>query len=86
MYKNFVRVSGIIFWNLFAFLIFWIILGALFWNKWQFLIGAVLLSIIPLVVFLFIEIKRVTKEFNNISKKPENDGNSDSTTWNTTTL
>lgn len=75
MYKNFLRISMMILANLFAFLLFWIILGALFWNKGQILIWSVVASIIPLTIILFIEIKRVNKEFNNISKTQENDRN-----------
>lgn len=71
MYKIFFRIFLLILTNLFAFLLFWIILGALFWNKGQFLMGAVFLSIIPLIWILVFEIKRVTKEFNTISKEKQ---------------
>lgn len=75
MYKNLARITSIIFVNLFAFLLLWNILGALFWSKWLFLIGAVIISIIPLVIFLFIEIKKTTQEFNNIYKEKKDDSN-----------
>lgn len=76
MKKILLRISTIILVNLFAFLLFWIILGSLFWNKGQFLIWAVMLSIIPLVIILFIEIKKVNKEFNNILSEKKDDWNS----------
>lgn len=71
MYKSFFRIFLLILANLFAFLLFAVILGVLFWNKWQFLIGAVFLSIIPLIIILAFEIKRVAKEFNTISKEKQ---------------
>lgn len=76
MSKNFIRISIIIFLNLFAFLLFWIILGPLFWNKEQFLILSVILSIIPLLIFLYIETQSTLKELNNISKQKK-----DGTNW-----
>lgn len=76
MYRFFFRICGIILINLFAFLLFAVILGALFWNKGQFLIGAVLFSIIPLIIILSREIKKVTQEFNTISKQSKDDRNS----------
>lgn len=75
MYKNFIRISLLILWNLFAFLVFAVILGALFWNKGQFLIWSVVASIVPLTIILFREIKRVNKEFDTISKQTQNDTN-----------
>lgn len=76
MRKNLIRISIIIFLNLFAFLLFWIILGALFWNKEQFLILCVIVSIIPLLIFLYIETQSTLKELNNISKEKK-----DGTNW-----
>lgn len=75
MYKSFIRISLIILVNLFAFLFFWIILGAIFWNKLLFLVWAVIFSIIPLVIILFIEIKKVNTEFNNILSEKKDDSN-----------
>ncbi len=71
MYKKFLKISSLILLNLFAFLLFWNILGAIFWNKWLFLIGAVIFSIIPLIIILFIEIKNTTNEFNNIKTQKD---------------
>lgn len=73
MYKIFFRIGTIIFLNLLAFLVFWVILGAIFWNEGQWLVVSVVLSVIPLVFILFMEIKKVNQEFNNISKKITDD-------------
>lgn len=75
MYKSFIRISLIILVNLFAFLFFWIILGAIFWSKWLFLVWAVIISIIPLTIILFIEIKKVNTEFNTILSEKKDDSN-----------
>lgn len=75
MYKNFIRISIMILANLFAFLLFAVILGALFWNKGQFLIWSVVVSVIPLIIILFKEIKRIQKEFDTISKQTKDDTN-----------
>ncbi len=75
MYKSFIRISLIILVNLFAFLFIWIILGAIFWNKWFFLIWAVIFSIIPLLIILFIEIKKVNTQFNTILSQKKDDSN-----------
>lgn len=75
MLKKFLKISSIILLNLFAFLLFGSILGAIFWKSGLFLIGAVIVSIIPLTVILFMEIKKITEEFNNI-KEEKNDWNS----------
>ncbi len=75
MYKNFIRISIMILANLFAFLLFAVILGALFWNKGQFLIWSVVASVIPLIIILFREIKRIQKEFDTISKQTKDDTN-----------
>lgn len=68
MYKHILKITLIIFLNLFAFLSFWIILGALFWKKDFFLIMSIIFSIIPLTILLFIEVKKVNNEFNNFTK------------------
>ncbi len=75
MYKNIARITSIIFINILAFLLLWNILGALFWNKWLFLILSVIVSIVPLVIFLFIEIKKIIQELNNIYKEKKDDSN-----------
>jgi L-asparagine transporter-like permease len=75
MYKNLIRITLVILLNLFAFLFFAIILGELFWNKKQFLILCIILSIIPLLIFLYIEIQKTLKKLNNISKKNKNGSN-----------
>ncbi len=75
MTKSFLKITLIIFLNLFAFLLFWIILGALFWNTKQFLVLMVIISLIPLTIILYLEIGKTLKELNNISKKQENDSN-----------
>lgn len=75
MLKKFLKISSIILLNLFAFLLFGSILGAIFWREWLFLVWSVIISIIPLTVILFMEIKKITEEFNNI-KEEKNDWNS----------
>lgn len=70
------KITLIIFLNLLAFLLIWIILGALFWNRGQFLVYSVIISIIPLSIFLYIETKRNLKKIKNISLNNKNDGNS----------
>lgn len=70
------KITLIIFLNLLAFLSIWIILGALFWNRGQFLVYSVIISIIPLSIFLYIETKRNLKKIKNISLNNKNDGNS----------
>ena len=71
MIKSILKITLIIFLNLFAFLSIWIILGALFWNKEEFLFLSVIISLIPLTMLLYIEIQNTLKQLNNISK--END-------------
>ena len=73
MYKNFIRISVLILGNLFAFLLFWIILGALFWNKVQILLWCIIFSIIPLTFILYFEVKKITNELNNISNENKDD-------------
>lgn len=75
MLKKFLKISSIILLNLFAFLLFGSILGAIFWRVWLFLVWSVIISIIPLTVILFMEIRKITEEFNNI-KEEKNDWNS----------
>lgn len=75
MTKSILKITLIIFLNLFAFLSIWIILGALFWNKEQFLILCIIVSIIPLLIFLYIETQSTLKKLNNISKENNNDSN-----------
>lgn len=67
------KITLIIFLNLLAFLSIWIILGALFWNRAQFLVYSVIISIIPLSIFLYIEIKKTLNKLNNISKNNKKD-------------
>ncbi len=76
MSKALLKITLIIFLNLFAFLSIWIILGALFWNERQFLVFSVILSIIPLSIFLYIDTKNTLNKLNNISKENKNDRNS----------
>lgn len=73
MLKIFIKISIIILVNLFAFLLFWIILGAIFWNTETFLIFSIIFSIIPLIIIMVFEIQKTTKELNNISKIEEDD-------------
>lgn len=73
MYKKLGYITIIILINLFAFLLFWNILGALFWNKEGMIIGSIIVSIIPLVIFLYYEIWKVTTEFKSIKNKEDND-------------
>lgn len=73
MYRIFVRISVLIFLNLFAFILIWTILGEVFWSKGVFLIWSVIVSIIPLVVIMFFEVKKVNNKFNNILKEKKYD-------------
>ena len=76
MSKALLKITLIIFLNLFAFLSIWIILGALFWNREQFLVFSVIFSIIPLTIFLYIDTKNTLNKLNNISKENKDDRNS----------
>ncbi|MBW7954324.1 hypothetical protein H3C61_00725 [Candidatus Gracilibacteria bacterium] len=67
------KITLIIFLNLLAFLSIGIILGALFGNRAQFLVYSVIISIIPLSIFLYIEIKKTLNKLNNISKNNKKD-------------
>lgn len=73
MLKIFIKISVIILVNLFAFLLFWIILGAIFWNTKTFIVFSIIFSIIPLIIIMVFEIQKTTKELNNISKIEEDD-------------
>jgi len=76
MYKVLIRIWILIFLNLFAFLFLWAILWAIFWRKEFFFIICVTISIIPLTMIMFFEIKKTTNQFNNISKEKKDDGES----------
>lgn len=76
MYKIILKVSTLILVNLFAFLLFWIILGAIFWNTKSFLLISIVVSIIPLTIIMIFEIQKTTKEFNNILPEKKDDWNS----------
>lgn len=75
MNKIFIKITIIIFLNLFAFLLFGSILGAIFWNFGLFLIWAVIFSLITLTIILFIEIKKTLNDFNSINTE-KNEWNS----------
>lgn len=75
MNKIFLRITWIFFLNLFAFLFFAVILGALFWNKEKFFVLSFIVSIIPLSIFLYIEVQNTLKKLNNISKEKKYDWN-----------
>lgn len=75
MYKIFMRITALILLNLFAFLVFWTILWEIFWNKRVFLIWAVIVSLIPLIIIMFFEIKKANNELNNITKPEKNEWN-----------
>ncbi|MDD5769395.1 MAG: hypothetical protein PHE25_00355 [Candidatus Gracilibacteria bacterium] len=76
MYKIILKVSTLILVNLFAFLLFGIILGAIFGNTKSFLLISIVVSIIPLTIIMIFEIQKTTKEFNNILPEKKDDGNS----------
>lgn len=73
MYKKILKITLPILANLFAFLLFWIILGALFWNKGQFMLWSIIFSLIPLTFILYFEVKKITTELNNISNENKDD-------------
>ncbi|MDD4151036.1 MAG: hypothetical protein PHR68_00250 [Candidatus Gracilibacteria bacterium] len=73
MLKIFIKISVIILLNLFAFLLFGIILGAIFGKTETFLVFSIIFSIIPLIIIMVFEIQKTTKELNNISKIEEDD-------------
>lgn len=75
MYKIFLRITALILINLFAFLILWIILWEIFWNKKVFLIWCVIFSIIPLIIIMVFQIKKINIELNNIPNLEKNDWN-----------
>lgn len=76
MQKYLVKISALIFLNLFAFLLFWTILWAIFWNKLFFLIASVIISIIPLTMIMFFELKKINNQISNISKEKKYDWDS----------
>ena len=69
MHKALLRIWFLIFLNLLAFLFLWAILWAIFWHKGFFFIVCITISIIPLTMILFFEIKKTNNQFNNISKE-----------------
>ncbi len=73
MQKVLIRISSLIFLNLLAFLILWFILWAIFWREKFFLMICIGISIIPLTMIMFTEIKKLNNQLNNISKNKKND-------------
>ena len=71
MYKKILKITLFILVNLLAFLLFWSILGAIFWNKQIFLIASIVFSMVPLTIYLFIEIKKTIIEINSINNKTD---------------
>lgn len=76
MRKSLMRISVLILLNLLAFLFLWAILWAIFWHKEFFFIICVVISIVPLTMIMFFEIKKTTNQLNNISKEKKYDWNS----------
>jgi len=69
MIKIFLKISIIIFGNLFAFLGVWYILSALFWFDKIIYTYLMVLSIISLVILLRLQIKSYKKNIDNIITK-----------------
>jgi len=69
MIKIFIKISLIIFGNLFAFLGVWYILSALFWFDKIIYTYLMVLSIISLVILLRLQIKSYKKNIDNIITK-----------------
>lgn len=75
MWKFMLKMGVIIFVNLFAFLIVWNILDTIFWTEWKFLIGSLVVSILPLLFIMSLQIKKTKEELQKITtKKPDNNG------------
>lgn len=69
MYKTFLKYTLYIFINLFAFLTIWVILDAVFLTWHKFLFWSIIFSIIPLTIIMVLQVKKITKELNDINKK-----------------
>jgi len=75
MTKIFIKISLIIFGNLFAFLSVWYILSALFWFDRVVYTYLMLLSIVSLVILLRLQVKSYKQNLENIiTKSGENNG------------
>lgn len=72
MYRTFLIFWIVVFLNLFAFLSIWIILDAIFEMKPTFTIWSIVISIIPLIYFMKVQIKKLNKQLN-ITNNDKND-------------
>lgn len=67
MWKFALKMGIIIFVNLFAFLWLWYILDVLFWTGHKLLIVSLVLSIIPLIFIMFMQIWKAKKQLAKIN-------------------
>jgi len=75
MIKIFIKISLIIFGNLFAFLGVWYILSTLFWFDSVIYTYLLLLSILSLVILLRLQVKSYKQNLENIiTKSDKNNG------------